>query len=457
MGEARRDHRSARDRAAAGLLELQRAAGNRATTAFLQRAPVQSGGAVTGYEFVVGAELTAAFAQAAKLAARGGALGPSALSSLRTAALAGDESVSDTERMFMAALLDAGNARQLSRARFGANGDRITFPAASISAARRAAVEAVDRPLVPSGITGLQQSAATAFKSFDIVGALGHLNTANAAAVPTLIGITGPYAPQAAKAMRRAQLDGVMPLELLQGMLRAASDGTPGDLALAAVALTIAHAEGLSTYDDLAAGRIKVDQVPASAMPGGATHNADYVTLAQGSGAKGDTIYLPSTFDIDNAFQWSVVVHELHHAADDQAAGGGKVQWTDKARLELAAFRAQGSAIIRRLAATSGAQQATMISQIAANLDPLLLGGIVLGTRTTASTADPLITKINLQLPPAHQIPAAQLVAVLATPVGVMETRMLALIAQAYGLAPGAQAPLDGLSGQSIADWITRV
>ena len=86
-------------------------------------------GAVSGYEFVVGTELTAAFAAAAKAAVRG-PVGTAQLSALRTAALAGDESVSDHERMFMAGLLDAGNATALKRSRFRSVGDKITLPAA---------------------------------------------------------------------------------------------------------------------------------------------------------------------------------------------------------------------------------------------------------------------------------------------------------------------------------------
>jgi hypothetical protein len=423
----------------------------------VQRGPVRTQGAVSGYEFVVGTELSAAFAAAAKVAVRGGPVGTAQLSTLRTAALAGDESVSDHERMFMAGLLEGGNATALQRSRFRAVGDRITFPAATITSARRTAVDAVDRAVLPSGVAGLEQSAAAAVRRLDLVGAINLMNAANVAAVTGIVTAAGPFSGTAARAMAVALNHGLFPLDLLKGMVRAASDGTPGDVALAAVALTIAHVEGLSTYADLAAGRIKVDQVPAAAMPGGAGHNADYVTVAHGGGSKGDTIYLPSGLDIDNAYQWSVVVHELQHAADDQAAGGGQLTWTDKAQLELSGFRAQGGSILRRLAATSGPEQATMITQIAAELDPLLLAGMLVASRSSRAVADPLIVALNQAMAPGRQIPATPLTALLGTAVATIESRLLALIARTYGLAPGAQAPLDGLSGESVADWINRV
>lgn len=439
-----------------GLLLLQRAAGNRATAAWVQRAPVRTQGTVSGYEFVVGTELTAAFAAAAKVAVRG-PVGTAQLSTLRTAALVGDESVSDHERMFMAGLLDAGNATALRRSRFRSVGDRITFPAATITTARRTAADAVDRAVLPSGVAGLEQSAAAALRRLDLLGAIHLMNAANLAAVTGIVTATGPFSGTAARAMAVALSHGLFPLDLLKGMTRAASDGTPGDLALAAVALTIAHVEGLASYDDLAVGRIKVDQVPAAAMPGGPSHNADYVTVAHGGGSKGDTIYLPSGLNIDNAYQWSVVVHELHHAADDRAAGSGPLTWTDKAQLELNGFRAQGGSILRRLAATSGPDRATMITQIAAELDPLLLAGMLVASRSSRAVADPLIVAVNQAMAPARQIPSAALTGLLATAVATIESRVLALIAQTYGLAPGAQAPLDGLSGESVVDWINRV
>lgn len=440
---------------APGLLQLQRTAGNRATSLLVQRAPVLARGVVTGYTFVVGTELSVAFAQAAKAAVRDGSVDATELSSLRTSALA-DESVDDHERMFLAGLLDRRNAQRLQRMNFGATGDTITFPAGSITPSRRASVAAIDRPTMPAAVTALEQAAAAAMRGLDLPLAFAHLTAAQSAAVATISTITGSHVREAVQAMTLAQAQGLYPAELLAGMLAAASDGTAGDLAQAATVITIAHAEGLPILADLMAGRVKVDQVPAARMPGGATHNADYISIAQGVGAKGDTVYLPTGASVTDAYQWSVVVHELQHVADDKAAGGGRVQWADRARTELAGYRAQGASIIRRLAATSGADRTTMVSQLATRLDPLLLGGMLVATRGSSATADPLITLINNQAPAAQRAPAAGLTAAFAVPVAAMETRLLALIAQAYGFAPGARIALDGLSGDSIVDWINR-
>ncbi len=104
------------------ILRLQRTAGNRATAAAVQRRALTSGGVLTGYEFIVGRDVTVGFARAAKSSVRDGVVSPADLSALRAAGLAGDESVSDHEQLFMAGLLDPVNARALRSEAFRACG-----------------------------------------------------------------------------------------------------------------------------------------------------------------------------------------------------------------------------------------------------------------------------------------------------------------------------------------------
>ena len=192
-------------------------------------------------------------------------------------------------------------------------------------------------------------------------------------------------------------------------------------------------------------------------MPGGPSHNADYVTVAQDSGHKGDTIYLPSGLDITNPYQRSVVVHELRHAIDDKAAAGAKVQFLDKAQLELAAYRAQGDSLLSQLSGTSGAPRTALARQIGAEWGDLVLLGMLVASRADRATADPLITLVNTEAPAARQLPAALLTGLLGRSVANLETTAIRAIQAAYSLPAGAIAPLDGLAGESIVDWINRL
>ena len=439
------------------VLRLQRTAGNRATAAAVQRRALTSGGVLTGYEFIVGRDVTVGFARAAKSSVRDGVVSPADLSALRAAGLAGDESVSDHEQLFMAGLLDPGNARALRSAAFRTSGDTITFTAATVTPARRAQVEAVDPPQVPAGVDAEVSAAGAALRGWDLSGMFAHLSAAEAAATVAITSMTPGFVSTVTAALALADAHGLPRVDLLRGMVNAAADGTAGDLALAAAVLAVAEAESHPLLGDVAAGRIHVDQVPPSAMPGGPTHNADYVSVAQDTGHKGDTIYLPSGLDITNPYQRSVVVHELRHAIDDKAAGGGKVQFQDKARLELAAYRAQGASLLSQLSGATGAARTALARQVGAEWGDLVLLGMLVASRSDRATADPLITLVNTEAPAARQLPPALLTGLLNRSVTNLETTAIGAIQAAYSLPAGAIAPLDGLAGESIVDWIGRV
>lgn len=443
--------------AQAAVLHLQRSAGNRATTRAVQRVAVTSAGTLTGFSFTIGSEVSPKVAQAAKKAATDGAVTTRELSTLRTAALAIDETVSDHEQLFLAGLLDPVNARALHAASFAAAGDTITFAARTVTSARRSQVEAVDRPVVPSTVTAGLRAAEAAMLGLDFVGMTAHLTATEKAAMAAAIRLAPGFGPTIRTALKLAAANGLTATVLLHGMINAASDGTPGDLALAASVLAVAQAESHPLFADIAAGLVKVDQVPAGAMPGGVAHYADYVTIAQDSGVKGDTIYLPTGLDIGNAYQRRVVIHELHHAVDDKAAGGGNVQFLDRARLELAAYRAQGASILSQLAAASGAQRTVIAQPIGAGLGDLVLLGMVLSSRADQAAAEPLITLVNTEAPPARRVAAGLLTQVLGLTVAQVEANLIPRIQAAYGMTAGARSPVDGLAGESIVDWISRI
>ncbi|HVK36445.1 MAG TPA: hypothetical protein VM428_12390, partial [Microlunatus sp.] len=169
----------------------------------VQRRALTSGGVLTGFEFIVGRDVTVGFARAAKSSVRDGVVSPADLSALRAAGLVGDESVSDHEQLFMAGLLDPVNARALRSAAFRASGDAITFAAGTVTPARRAQVEAVDRPQVPAGVDAEVSAAGAALRGWDLVGMFAHLTAAEAAATVAITSMTRgrPWASARASAV----------------------------------------------------------------------------------------------------------------------------------------------------------------------------------------------------------------------------------------------------------------
>ena len=168
----------------------------------------------------------------------------------------------------MAGLLDPGNAGALRSTAFGLGRhdhlrrrDRDGGPAGP-SRGRRPSAGAGGR-----GRRGRRGRAA--LRGWDLVGMFAHLTRAEAAATVAITSMTRGFAPTVTAALALADAHALPRVDLLHGMVNAAADGTAGDLALAAAVLAVAKAESHPLLGDIASGRLHVDQVPASAMPGG--------------------------------------------------------------------------------------------------------------------------------------------------------------------------------------------
>ena len=328
------------------VLALQHDVGNRATGALLQRREITEGpGAVV--RFTIGSDINLLLAKQAWDATVSGPLDDAAVGRLRDLALGTDESIDDTERMFIAALLDAANARS-----WHAPGSTLTpgaaigFPTASITAANRARVRDFGRTTGPPGLPHADSAG----------------ESKNAAQLDQeIVAMAGPFAATARDALAIADGAKIKHLDIYVAMLNGASDSTPGDRALAAAVYAIARREGLPAAADIMAGRIKVDAVPRAFFPKGA--EGMYQPAASTSGRKGDTVYLPSDLKFLDVVPQGTVVHELTHAADD--ADAKKPHAPPVVDSELAAYRAEAGFLLHAVARRSGAEHDRALLQVA--------------------------------------------------------------------------------------------
>ena len=424
----------------------------------LQRRVVESRGRATRIEFAIGTELTLAFAQAAKAAVADGKVPDDAdLAAMKQAALGDDQSVSDDERMFMAGLLDVANARRLKATPFATVGDKIEFSVASITAARRARVANLDRGGMPADVLAEAAAAGQAARQRDIVGASIHtaaMETNSIAAVRRLSG-TGTSRSTADKVIKLAQSQAIPVTMVLRAMIAAASDSTEGDRVLAGAVWVIAHQIGSPLQADVLAGRIKVDEVPASALD--PEEFAAYKHA--GTGKKGDTIYLPSTFDPDILAHRGAVVHELVHAEDDKAAGNQtRVQHGERDRQELNAYRRQTRFLLDTIEPLRDPDRTTAIANAAKVWNPMLAYAMALEARGEITKYEPIMSAINRAAPAVNQVQPRDLAAALLWDVDRVESFLLSLIRVAYRIDTPAKNRMiqEGLKGESILDWINR-
>ena len=126
-------------------------------------------------------------------------------------------------------------------------------------------------------------------------------------------------------------------------MLNGASDSTAGDRAFAGAAFVVARRAGNG-------GRSRHPRRPAEDHEVSTTFFFDamgdrsqgvYSPEADGQ-LKGDTLYLPATFDMENLADLGVLVHELQHASDDAAVD----RPTSSSRLEVESAVPSGNHVL---------------------------------------------------------------------------------------------------------------
>jgi hypothetical protein len=363
--------------------------------------------------FTVGVEIASSLAALAWSRTTNGPLDDAALDELRQLALQSDETIDDDERMFIAALLDRRGAERLHAMLpqgFTEPDAEISFPVQWISAANRAKVRDFGRSAAPAA--------------------------------------GGAFASTVRKALALADSARIPHADVRAAMIAAASDSTPGDRAFAAAVFVIARRAKLDVADDLLAGRIKVDEVPAAYI--GTWAAAKYQT--GGSGRKGDTVYLPSGFDVDDLAQQGTVVHELTHAADDKAAS--TVRTTEADRSEMHAFRAQAAFYLRSLGELSGAARDRALDAVAATAGQVRIYTMILEANVAPiEDYDDLLSIVAQINAKSGALGSREWNRAIAASNAELEPIALDAIRKVERLRRGARGQFDGLSGESVLDW----
>lgn len=441
------------------LLGLQRTAGNRAVTSLLQRSPVfDAKGSLVKLRFTLGTEIDGSFAQTAKGLVAHGRVDDPALMALQASAVSARETFSDDEQQFAAALLDPANAATLRRSAFAASGDVVEFPAASVTAARRAHVADLNRPKMPGAVVKEQKAAAKALVKGDYLDLANHALAMEAAAEAEYNNQfqgTGSQG-EAQAALDFAKASGLLVTNLLTATLKAASNSTEGDQAMAGATYAVAFAIGSPLAPDLLSGRIKVDEIPGGSLGGG--EEAAY--QAAGHGLKGDTLYLPK-LDVRNVAHRGLIVHELSHAQDDKLAAGPKLGHGDLDRGESSAYRAQAVYLLAEITKRSWRTRFVAISQAASKWTELVAFAMAIEARSDRARLEPVFRAIQTAAPATTRLrqPMANWVLTAdAAKLPTIETTFLAMIRTDYKILTPQQNDVirDGLGGQSLLDWVNR-
>ena len=354
-----------------GVVALQQGVGNRAFGALmrrqLQRDPktfeqeIQIGGIEYSADGVnvssgVSEELLAA---AQKSIAKGPLKDVKDLKALRKLALA-DETISDSERLFLAALMDPANVELIKAVDMkGLKGLplKLKFTLDDATAKRLREVADLGRPA----------------KVSDDIGSLA--------------GDSKRIQKHAASLVAFAKERKVPLKDVAEAMRAAASDSTAGDMVAAGGIYAVAAAAKHPLADDIKAGRIKVDEMPRSQIEG-----AVYVPTAKGRLEKGDTIYVKPSFDVADLRDRATAIHELEHARQDSKESAPVLK--DVVKVEPEAYVAGSRYVLEEIAALPDKKRPDAQKKVAEQFTSFDMYAAVIAAKADAKLM-PVLKAIN--------------------------------------------------------------
>jgi hypothetical protein len=399
-----------------GVLALQRNAGNRAVTSLLQRQPktFEQEIIIGGIDYSAGRKTIssgvddALVAAAQKRLAKGPIKDVKDLAELRAIALA-DDTISDAERLFLAALLDPANAERVKAINLKSQDGRdlkLKFTLDDATAKRIHDVADVGRPAAGRGKADAQ-----------------------------IVALVGSGAK--AQAILKFARDRKVPDEdLLEAMRMGASDSTQGDMRAAGAIYAIAAAAKHPLAGDIKAGRIKVDE-----MELGSTKRAAYQPTGSGRLRKGDTIYVPPSFDIGELLDRETAIHELEHARQDKAESG--LVTKQGPELEPDAYVAGARYALEEIAALPDGSQAAAAKKLAGAWAPWDMLAAVAAANADTKRLLPIVKAINAARKKEQQLSDLDF--------SRSESDLKAMIGEQTKDGSGTTG-LSGLSGESVFD-----
>jgi hypothetical protein len=173
----------------------------------------------------------------------------------------------------------------------------------------------------------------------------------------------------------------VIPLyEIVEAMVNASADSTPGDQIMAGSVYLIARKFNHSTAGQILNGTIKIDAlIPSVYRRLQDTGDATYSYSTDEDVSKANTLYIPTNTDILTVRDRALIIHELTHAEDDLSRS--KEQDVDSLDLESRAYEAQGRHLMEEIILGAPAPGFVTSASGYVNLDPMYYWSMLLAAK----------------------------------------------------------------------------
>ncbi len=194
----------------------------------------------------------------------------------------------------------------------------------------------------------------------------------------------------------------VVPLfEIVEAMVNAAADSTPGDQVMAGSVYLVAKRFGHSTASQIRSGTIKVDAlVPSAYRRLLGTGEAGYSYSTDQDIRKSNMMYVPTDIDIFQLSHRALIIHELTHAEDDLSRS--TEQQVDSLDLENRAYVAQGRHMMEEIILGAPAPGFVTSASTYVNLGPLYYWYMLLAAKRNTARYETIFTNL-CTVPPASK------------------------------------------------------
>ncbi len=402
------------------------------------------------YLFRIGANLTPEFFRRLKQYVADGSLTDDELNRLRLFGLANRGTLTQEEKLLMAAGLDAPNHPAIAAHTTGP----LSLPMANITRANRDHVNNMGRATLSPAYEAMILRAIMALVNGNFEDAATEMANLQEGAIQEILAVGGrSWINQAENLVAFIEINNIHPLPVLNAMYNAASDSSSGDQVMAGIVYATASHAGHSTAAQIASGSIKVDALIPSALralTGNRGGDAFYVPAGVNDRLKADTLYVPTSLDILNVVQRALIIHELTHAMDDAAAVG--VSASPQINLETTAYRSQVRYIMDQLLATPADDLDMEVARTRRMADSALFQwAYAVEARANQARYEAIAKRILLQ---SATVSEADFTRVMGMPLADVDARLRNAILSLPQYSGNPNIVIDGLKGQSILDHV---
>ncbi len=402
------------------------------------------------YLFRIGANLTPEFFRQFRQYVSDGSLTDDELNRLRLFGITRRGTLTQVEKLLMAAGLDPANHAAIAAHNTGP----LSLPMANITSENRDHVNNLGRGTLSPEYEAMVLRAIMAALNGNFEEAVTEMANLQEAAIQEILSIGGRlWQNQAENLVAFIEINNIHPLPVLNAMYNAASDSSSGDQVMAGFVYATALHAGHGTAAQIASGAVKVDALSPSALrkiTGNRGGDAFYVPAGVNDRFKADTLYVPTSLDILNVVQRALIIHELTHASDDAAAAG--VATSPQINLEITAYRSQVRYIMDQLLATPAAELDREVLRTRRMADSgMFQWAYAVEARANKARYEAIAKRILLQ---SSTVSEADFNNVMAMPLADVEARLRNAILSLPQYGGNPNVVIDGLSGESILDHV---